>query len=746
MKSIFEGIANIIVKKPGLLSKIFLIVLVACIFGMSMLSMATGNGVYIDLESPRGVILDHYIDDIQKESVILIIESSDVKSPVVINYLDEIEKPLLNLQYVDSVNSVTTFIRPLNNGTIPQSSTEIDSLINEIPVTIRNKLVPSQMMTLALVNLEPGLTYERKNAVLDNIDAFLDSTDKPPGISIEISGNAAFQYQLIQELMQSMGTLIVAALVLMVIVLGILFSYVNYRFLPVLMVFIGLLLTFGFMGLLGIKISMSVTAAFPVLLGLGIDYSIQMHSRLEEEARTHPLPEAIRIAITKTGPAVMYAMLATACGFLAMFISPVPMIKGFGLVSIIGIVMCYLTSLIGIPLGAMLLRYKPKGYGRSKMSNMIDTGLSKSAVWIAKRSVLILLIVIILAFIGIEADMKIPFNTDENTFVPSDMPAKVNMDKVTRVLGSTTSVPILLSGSDVISLDTIKWIKKFSDFEIEKESKITGITSILDYILLYNNGTMPKTQSELETILEKIPESEKEQYIYGNTEMVILISTIDLDTGGKIDLKDQLKGDLAFFKAPPGVRTQLTGTFEMFATLVNDIKEIKDVMTYLGFLLIALFLLGVYRNINAISPIVPIVAVVGWNGMAMYLLGINYNPMTACLGSMTIGVAAEYTILVMERYIEEKEKTSDSLEAIKKSVQKIGSAIMVSGLATFFGFSALLFSTFPIISTFGLTTIIAVAFSLIGAIFVMPAILSLIDKIGHGIEDIKEKGVHSSLP
>ncbi len=37
----------------------------------------------------------------------------------------------------------------------------------------------------------------------------------------------------------------------------------------------------------------------------------------------------------------------------------------------------------------------------------------------------------------------------------------------------------------------------------------------------------------------------------------------------------------------------------------------------------------------------------------MYLLGIDYTPLTATLGSMTIGVAAEYTILVMERYAEE---------------------------------------------------------------------------------------------
>lgn len=72
-------------------------------------------------------------------------------------------------------------------------------------------------------------------------------------------------------------------------------------------------------------------------------------------------------------------------------------------------------------------------------------------------------------------------------------------------------------------------------------------------------------------------------------------------------------------------------------------------MIYLGFLFIVVFLIVVYRNVNAVSPIVPIIAIVGWNGVAMYVFGIDYNPMTACLGSMTIGIAAEWTILVMER-------------------------------------------------------------------------------------------------
>ena len=173
----------------------------------------------------------------------------------------------------------------------------------------------------------------------------------------------------------------------MVIVMGLMFGYVNHRFLPVVIVTAGLIFTFGFIGLSGMKISMAVIAAFPVTIGLGIDYAIQFQSRLEEEARDHPLTEAIHTTITKTGPAVMYAMLATCMDFVAMFISPVPMMQGFGLVSIIGVVTGYITSLIGIPLIAVLINYKAKGHGVSKQSVIIDSGLSKVAVWIAKRPV-----------------------------------------------------------------------------------------------------------------------------------------------------------------------------------------------------------------------------------------------------------------------------------------------------------------------------------------------------------------------
>jgi len=191
---------------------------------------------------------------------------------------------------------------------------------------------------------------------------------------------------------------------------------------------------------------------------------------------------------------------------------------------------------------------------------------------------------------------------------------------------------------------------------------------------------------------------------------------------------DRMKSDVAWNYPPPGITAEPTGMLEMFTNLMTDISESKTTMTVLGFGMIFVFLLLVYRKLTAVSPVIPIIFIVGWNGAIMYLLGLDYTPLTAVLGSMTIGVASEYTILIMERFQEERRRGKERHEAIQQAVQKIGTAITVSGMTTVFGFSALLLSTFNIISNFGIVTVITVGFSLLGAILVMPAVLSLMDR------------------
>jgi hydrophobe/amphiphile efflux-3 (HAE3) family protein len=414
-----------------------------------------------------------------------------------------------------------------------------------------------------------------------------------------------------------------------------------------------------------------------------------------------------------------------------------------------------------MPTLGLLLNYQPKpdqtgqcyavgteacdtiiGKEKSKKKGGFSYGdfLTSTSVKIAKNPIPVLLVAGLIALIGFQIDPTIPIESDENAFVPSDMPAKINIDKVTRIIGATSTADLMVQGARVTDLDTVTWIKEFQDYELAHHTELTGATSIVTYIVQYNGGTMPRTQAEIDAALQKIPESTRESYLSSPMCGIIRFSTTDMEMSQQNDLKDQMITEITFLEPPIGISVQPAGNFELYTSLLGSMAESKDVMTVLGFIFVFAFLIIVYRHLHAASPIIPIVFIVGWNAVMMYIIGLTYNPLTATLGSMTIGVAAEYTILVMERYAEEEERLHDPIAAIQESVQKIGTAITVSGLATFFGFSALCLATFPIISNFGVSTLIAVGFSLAGAIFIMPAVLSLIGQLSAWLKARKGNG------
>ena len=109
------------------------------------------------------------------------------------------------------------------------------------------------------------------------------------------------------------------------------------------------------------------------------------------------------------------------------------------------------------------------------------------------------------------------------------MPAKVQMDKVTGILGSTSTADFIIQGSRVTDLDTVRWLKKFQDYELAHHTDITGATSIVTYILAYNGGVMPEDQNQLNAVIEKIPADVKKSYLSGSMEGVIRFTTVKME-------------------------------------------------------------------------------------------------------------------------------------------------------------------------------------------------------------------------
>jgi len=729
LNSFYCGVSDQVLKRPAEILLVMALLFLAALIVIGNLSMESGASIYLNHDDPSMRWYTIYTDKFALEKdVVLYISAPKPLDHALITDLGILKKELLRIQGVEDVQTVYDAILLANQGTIPASNDEIEEAFARLPKSDQKEIVPDSLHTLGTV-----VTKGDTQSLLDPIQAVIADAHLPPGVTIEISGSDAFDQQMMTEMTEQIFVLILGAFILMFIGLFILFGSVRYRLLPLAFVMVGLAYLFGILGALRIPINIGAIGGFPILLGLGIDYAVQFQARLDDELKTSTLEDAIRTTICNTGSAVLYAMVATMLGFVVLFITPLPILTGFTFTAIIGILCAYGATLFGFPALAILIQYRPKDLPKSGGINFFEKYnrvLSGVAERIARAPVLVLVLVLVLAGIGMVIDDQIPIDTTEDSMVPSDMPAKVVMDKVTNLLGSQTPVELVLTGSDLTSLESLQWMDRYGAFiSSVYPDEIIGYTSIATLVKEYNGGELPTSLSQLDQVLSTIPESDKKKYLSDKTIGLMEFQTVSLKAQQMSDLRKVVTDNVGWAQPPPGLSARTSGMFELNAITLDDIVKYKPLMTNLAFLMILIFLIFAYRHFVSIAPMVPIICVVGWNALVMYIFSIDYTFITASLGAITIGVSSEYTILMMERYLEERKTTPDLIEAISKSVQKIGASVTVSGLVTAFGFSALLLSSFPIISNFGVMTVIAVLFSLIGAILIMPAVLAILGRI-----------------
>ena len=115
------------------------------------------------------------------------------------------------------------------------------------------------------------------------------------------------------------------------------------RLLPLALALLAAALTFGALSLAGASLTMASIAVLPVLVGLAVDYAIQFQSRVGEELeRGRAAGRRARAAIARAARARRARRsprprAASAAAMLVLLLSPVPMVRGFGLLLVAGV-------------------------------------------------------------------------------------------------------------------------------------------------------------------------------------------------------------------------------------------------------------------------------------------------------------------------------------------------------------------------------------------------------------------------
>ncbi|MEO6653351.1 MAG: MMPL family transporter [Ilumatobacteraceae bacterium] len=133
---------------------------------------------------------------------------------------------------------------------------------------------------------------------------------------------------------------------------------------------------------------------------------------------------------------------------------------------------------------------------------------------------------------------------------------------------------------------------------------------------------------------------------------------------------------------------------------------------------------------RAILALVPVLLAVGVSSLIVGLLGIELSPLTTVSGPLVIATCAEFSVLLLGRYLEERQRGLSPHEANHTAASRTGRAFFTSAMTTIGGFAVLIGSALPLLRDFGVIVTLNVAIALLAALVVMPPLSVWVDERG----------------
>ena len=726
LKEVFTAVGEKVAGHPGVTLAVAAVLVFVAVAGAANIASVTGNDAFVS-ENPT---LNTYQESFDRKTVAVLVDG-EVTDPSTLRAVDRFDRRVSGVENVETVVTPADKVRAAY-ARVPGSSARIRDVVDASETTIIS------------VVLEPDISQGEQSAVFETTVEAKEWASFPAGVDVVVTGQPAFTSQLNELIGQSTSQLLGLAVGLMIVALFFLFRGVRLRLLPIVAVFVGVIYTFGAMGYTGVPNSTLTSAVFPILIGLGIDYSVQFHQRYEEELEDKPPREALPEAVGGIGPPVLVAMLAAALGFGATWLSTIgtPAFVWFAQTSIFGVFLTFLTSIIVLlPVLTLYVRYRggsevsnDKGDTEEKKDEEVGAAgraLGRGSRTLAKHPAPVILVAGLVMVGGMYTGTTLDTLADTEEFVPDDLPALLDLQQFRDESGggSANRYDMLVSGGSLRDPDTLRWMEDFRDV-VTGSGTVTGVESPATLVKANNGGEIPATTAGVERVLDSLPRLETARFYSDGYARMTVVSERGLSTREVISLTENVDESVETSRPPPGVGAELTGTNVIAPTSTVEQIESRNSITALGVLFVFVLLLLYYRHpVKSVAPLIPMLFVIGWQNIYMDAFGISVSPLGASLGALSVGIGAEYTIIVMERYYEEREKGVGPLDAVETAGQRVGKAISVSGMTTVFGFSALTLSPFPILADFGYLTVGVIFLTLVAALTTLPPILIVMDSL-----------------
>jgi len=584
---------------------------------------------------------------------------------------------------------------------------------------------------------------------------------------------------------RSMTTLLPIAFIFVVIVLFIVYRTVVETILSLLSLGFAIVWTFGFGVLFGYEFNPMIIAVPILITGLVIDYGIHMVMRYREEKdvgndNTH----STKIAICTVGGALLLTSVTTAVGFLSNVFSNLQAMVQFGVLAAVGITSSFILMIAFLPSVVQLIddwrtdrdskKNSSRGIAR-KDKGLISSVLSTSTDASDRHPWIVLFVVMLITLSGVYGLINIDTTFDMEDFLPEDSSQAQNIRYIGDNFEISTSYVYIMSEGDLTRPEYLRAVDKtVENAKVSETVRVEeGVSSPLSVLRNFGLAVEGSANYDPEIVEEfarsGIPENvdgwkediEEHEISRENISRLydlLYEKEISKNAIRNVLYRDQAgsytKGIIRFNENTQMMTTDLANAKVMEQDLTDASKPLRDedlstkitsgniigqetteeltntqrnsliatIIVVAVLLTIVFYYLHGSRALGVITTL-PVAMVTIWIVGTMYLMGVSLNVMTVSITALTVGMGIDYSIHITHRFTEEKEEEDNLYDAMRDTVQNTGAALFGSAATTVGAFGILATSDILPLSQFGFITALAIAYSFLVAVFVLPSFL-----------------------
>ena len=663
--------------------------------------------------------------------------------------VDNIKK----LQKNDSLNSfqLVPFIDKKQTTNVNYLNKIKEELYNKTPF-YEGLLFNKKNQTLrAVVYLDKKIinTPKRKDFVLNSFIPKILAFEKNTGIDLKVSGMPYIRTLNATSILSEISLFIGAALFITSLIFFFFFRSHRATLIAVLIVIVGVMWTFGFIGLFRFEITILTGLIPSLVIVIGIPNCIFLTNKYQQEYSTHGnKAKALQRVITRVGMATLMTNLTTAAGFATFMITNSELLKEFGLVAAVSIVALFFLCLIIIP-----IYYSYQPIPKEKHLQHLNRNYTKVFMqWIEKmvkyNRRYVYAIAISLFIISVFG----AFNIKTSGSLTEDMPKNEAFFKdiifFEKEFDGVMPLEITINTKRKNGVMRLTTMKRMDELQKSIEafpelSKPLSIVNLVKYSkqAFYNGNPdfyeLPTSQEQafiLSYAKNSAKNSQKDfikSYV-SKDGSVARITTFMKDIGPgnmeKVENKLVLKINEIF----PSDRYEVTLTGKAYVFQKGTKYLLDNLISSLLFaiFLISMLMVFMFRSfkmvvISLIPNLLPLIITAGLMGY----FGIPLKPSTILIFSIAFGLSVDDTIHFLAQY---RQELTQHNWKIKKSVfatlKEAGVSMFYTSVVLFSGFSVFMLSSFGGTVALGGLIAFTLFFGMLSNLLLLPCLVLTLNK------------------